>query len=78
MDRQMQPQRDNLLVYMGPITAIALVVVGAWWYFGMLKQRVGDKPQAPVVAPWRPKASPYPTAAPPPAGVAGHSPATDR
>jgi hypothetical protein len=56
----MQPQRDNLLVYLGPITAIVLVVLGAWWYVGMLKQRVRDKPLAPVVEPWRPNASPYP------------------
>jgi len=61
----MQPQRYNALMYVGPITAIVLVVLGAWWYFGMLKQRVRDKPLAPNVEPWRPNVSPYPTDARP-------------
>lgn len=57
----MNSRREGILIYLAPITAILIAAMAAWWYFGLLKQRVRDKPLAAPTEPWRPKTSPYPT-----------------
>lgn len=54
-------RREGFLIYIPPITAILLVILAAWWYFGWLKERVRDKPLQPPAEQWRPKITPYPT-----------------
>jgi len=44
----MSQRRDSPWDYVPPVVAVLLVVLGAWWYFGLLKQRARGKVLEPV------------------------------